>query len=274
VWEVLSGRVQQRRVWTFGREEPPRDALAPPGCGGPTLAALLAGAAPAVSSREPLSIRSGVLFVSVSAGRAHGAAADAGGHVFTWGANEHGQCGAEPGARPAISHTLPPAPPPAPPQALAAAGAEAPGDAAGGTTPVAPGRRLGKIDSLDVLEASVRLPGSLLQALRAQRSLQRAVAAGSGGGSDAGAAAAPPPLQTAAHRQLHVYRLTIGQAVHMVSCGGVRPAAQTGGRACTAAGGLLPLPDAFTPEWLPRHASAPQPQTRRCPPPAPRPTRS
>jgi hypothetical protein len=172
-----------------------------------------------VSSREPLSIRSGVVFVSAAAGRGHGAAADAGGHVYTWGTNERGQCGVQPGSQPVISHPLPPPP---------AADAEG----AAGNAAAAGSRRFGKIDSLDTLESSLRLPGSLLQALPAQRSLQRAacgggespepladaVAPAAGIRSAAAAAAAPPPAAT---RQLHVYRLNIGQAVHMVACGRV-----------------------------------------------------
>lgn len=214
VWEVLAGRVQQRRVWTFGRRAPESSD--------PSAATTAA----AVSSAEPLSIRDGVVFTSCAAGRAHGAAADAGGHVFTWGANDLGQCGVAADAAPVIAHTL---------QDGAAEGAAAD---AGGSSAAGGQRRMTKLDSLALLERSVRLPPSLLQSLKAAQAQERArraaeaanaaaaaeAAAEAPGGAQAAEAAAKgeaAAAAAAAGSQLRVYRVTIGQAVSMVACGGV-----------------------------------------------------
>jgi hypothetical protein len=191
VWEVLSGSVQQRRVWTFGRR-------APDGADAST---------PAVSSAEPLSIRGGVVFVSCAAGRAHSAAADGAGHVYTWGANEAGQCGVAKDAAPVISHALP-----------ADVGDETSvtGDAAS--------RRLTKLDSLALLASSVRLPPSLLQSLKQQQALHRQQQQALEANAQIEAVpegCAAAEADGASARQLHVYRVTIGQAVHMVACGAV-----------------------------------------------------
>jgi hypothetical protein len=212
VWEVLSGSVQQRRVWTFGRE------AAAPDDAGVNFTANAAAAAPAgaaaVSSSEPLSIRSGIVFTSCAAGRAHGAAADATGHVFTWGSNSRGQCGVQQGAQPIAIHALP-----SPPAAAAdgAAGSSMQGGQSGGGG----GRRLTKLDSLALLESSVRLPASLLLSLKAEQAKRQLTGAASSPQGAAASAVSADAAAAEAGRQLHVYRLTIGQALHMVACGGV-----------------------------------------------------
>ncbi|GBF99034.1 hypothetical protein Rsub_11979 [Raphidocelis subcapitata] len=200
VWEVLAGRVAQRRVWTWGAEPDPADAAA---------------SAHPVAGAEPVSVRGGVHFVSCAAGRGHSAAADAAGHVFTWGDNGRGQCGIEDGAVPVATHALPP-------RRTGGEGSE--------------GRRLGKLDSLALLASSVRLPQPLLSALRAQQARREAatataVGANAGpastqaqpaeqGGRTAGNEAAADGAALSEERQLRIYRLSLGQAVAMVACGG------------------------------------------------------
>ena len=240
VWEVLRGSVRQRRVWALCRS----------------------GAGAAARAAEPLSLRDGVAFVSAAAGRAHGAAADAAGHVYTWGANDRRQCGVDDGQQaPAVTHALLLA---APAAEESGSGGDGDGGACSGSGRGSGGddgggggssRRLTKLDSLSALASSVRLPPSLLATLRAQqeREARRAtreaeVGIGTGGGGTGklvAAAAGGSPSGAAQQQQqaaaagaqgpelLHVYRLSIGQAVTMVACGGAHTLA------ALRSGGLL-----------------------------------
>jgi hypothetical protein len=79
IWEVLQGRVQQQRVWTFGKQAPAAaaaadgeealDAADDPDAFQAAAIASAAAAAPRISSQEPLSIRDGVRFTACAAGR-------------------------------------------------------------------------------------------------------------------------------------------------------------------------------------------------------------
>lgn len=126
LWHVLRGSVPQQRVWTCGKQVPALQAPSlqlsqqrqPVHLDAPQhweqqspQKQLLASAAPqwtvCMSSTVPLSLRDGVRFTCAAAGWRHGAAAADGGYVYTWGCNEVGQCGVEPGTQPAVLHALP-----------------------------------------------------------------------------------------------------------------------------------------------------------------------
>jgi hypothetical protein len=161
------------------------------------------------------------VFVSASAGRAHGAAADAHGHVFTWGArNDRGQLGIgatdSSGAAAAAAAALP----------IANRPLVYPGDnngSSGGAgssssssnSSGSHARSLERADSLALLARSVQMPAPLLGALRAARGTSHAQCETAAACGDC---AEPPSDQGPA---LRIFRLDIGQAVAMVACGGV-----------------------------------------------------